>query len=430
MEPIIVIDSIMGSGKTRWAIKHMLDHHKPGLLAEQSHKWLYITVTLDEVARIQEACRQMRMQEPVQAEEHKYTSFLEMVYRGDNIVSTHALFRYLTKETVDLLKERGYTLIIDETFNCVEPWNKLTKKERHFLEKNEVIKVNSGGGVRWNKDHPDLGKGNLSALKGIKNLIENGNLMLVNDRFFLWHFPVEFLAAFKNVYVLTYLFEGSVMRSYLKARDTSYVLKTIRNGGIADYNAKDTASDKTAIWELIKLVEDPRLNKVGNKRGKAEPLSSAWFERECKGGPSKAVKELQLNTANFFRKIAGTRSKRNMWACKKSIRKYLGGDGYQRGFVNMNERATNNYMDKAACAYLANRFLLKPLREYFTAQEIEFREDLFALCELIQWVWRSRIREDGPIDLYIPSERMRRIFKNWLRYNDVEITGGRRLDVD
>ncbi len=104
---ITIIDALMGEGKTTWAIQHMLSKRLPGLRATQLDKWLYITVTLDEVQRIQEACRPLRMQEPVQLEAHKYTSFIELISTGENIVSTHALFRYLTKETVELLRNRG-----------------------------------------------------------------------------------------------------------------------------------------------------------------------------------------------------------------------------------------------------------------------------------------------------------------------------------
>ena len=33
---------------------------------------------------------------------------------------------------------------------------------------------------------------------------------------------------------------------------------------------------------------------------------------------------------------------------------------------------------------------------------------------MVQWVFRSAIRDDKRIDLWIPSGRMREIFRNWL----------------
>ena len=40
--------------------------------------------------------------------------------------------------------------------------------------------------------------------------------------------------------------------------------------------------------------------------------------------------------------------------------------------------------------------------------------ELFQPTELIQWVWRLRVRRGEPITLYLPSPRMRRLFEEWL----------------
>ncbi|MEG2695893.1 MAG: hypothetical protein RR966_15745, partial [Acinetobacter sp.] len=41
-------------------------------------------------------------------------------------------------------------------------------------------------------------------------------------------------------------------------------------------------------------------------------------------------------------------------------------------------------------------------------------EDIFALSEMVQWVWRSAIREGNPINIYVPSSRMRDLLERWL----------------
>lgn len=41
-------------------------------------------------------------------------------------------------------------------------------------------------------------------------------------------------------------------------------------------------------------------------------------------------------------------------------------------------------------------------------------EDLFALSTLLQWIWRSQVRDGKSIDIYIPSERMRSLLKLWI----------------
>ncbi len=53
---------------------------------------------------------------------------------------------------------------------------------------------------------------------------------------------------------------------------------------------------------------------------------------------------------------------------------------------------------------------------FFQDNGVSVNEDLYALSELVQWLWRSRIRNGQPIDAYIPSERMRGLLDAWARY--------------
>lgn len=36
-------------------------------------------------------------------------------------------------------------------------------------------------------------------------------------------------------------------------------------------------------------------------------------------------------------------------------------------------------------------------------------------ADMLQWMWRSQIRNGKPIDIYIPSERMRELLNNWIQ---------------
>ena len=61
-----------------------------------------------------------------------------------------------------------------------------------------------------------------------------------------------------------------------------------------------------------------------------------------------------------------------------------------------------------------NRFANPNIIQLFNKTGIEFDEDGYALSEMIQWIWRSAIREGKPIQLYIPSKRMRNLLIQWL----------------
>jgi len=49
---------------------------------------------------------------------------------------------------------------------------------------------------------------------------------------------------------------------------------------------------------------------------------------------------------------------------------------------------------------------------------VDVREDEAALSTMVQWIWRSAIRDGEEVWIYIPSKRMRSLLIAWIR--DVE----------
>ena len=95
-------------------------------------------------------------------------------------------------------------------------------------------------------------------------------------------------------------------------------------------------------------------------------------------------------------------------------------------FVSCSCRATNDYADRNMLAYLVNRFYNPLIKGMFRDKyNIRLNEDRFALSEMIQWIWRSRIRknqlplEERNISLYIPSQRMRNLMQQWLSGKEI-----------
>ena len=74
----------------------------------------------------------------------------------------------------------------------------------------------------------------------------------------------------------------------------------------------------------------------------------------------------------------------------------------------MNMRATNDYKYKTHLMYIYNRYMKPDLKMLF---KTELNEDIYALSDLVQWVFRSAIRDNKPINLYLPSERMRNLIE-------------------
>jgi hypothetical protein len=402
-----VVDSIMGSGKTTWVIDMINQTEKP--------KFIYVTPTLTEVCRIKTNCPNADFKEP-ESKEHgsKYFNFKKLVSDGENIVTTHALFRFLTTEVMTELANQQYTLIIDEALDCVEMYTDITNSDLKLLLKDDMVKVEAGTyRLRWNDAiYADYnGKFN-----NTRTLCNNGNLVYFNEKTMLWEFPVEFLSVFKDIYVLSYLFHGSAMANYLKADGAEIIMHTVQGSvskGISPtlvpYNKSNEIEIKEIIRSLITIYEGSS-NDIGKATGRENPLSSSWYKRAS----SEQLLALKNGLNNFFNGKLKSKSEDNAWTTFKSHKNKLSGKGYAKGFLPNNLRATNDYIDKKTAAYTCNTFYHPVIRNYFNQRGVTVYEDIYALSEMVQFLWRFQIRRHDHVNLYIPSERMRNLLKTWL----------------
>lgn len=104
----------------------------------------------------------------------------------------------------------------------------------------------------------------------------------------------------------------------------------------------------------------------------------------------------------------------NAYTTFKIFKDKLKGSGFTNGFIAVNERATNKYSDKQTMIYFANRYLDPNMIDFFRNGNVKVDEEQWALAELIQWIWRGCIRKDKPMNLFIPSKRMRNLLNDWL----------------
>ena len=108
-----------------------------------------------------------------------------------------------------------------------------------------------------------------------------------------------------------------------------------------------------------------------------------------------------------------------MVTCHKVMRNWLKGEGYTGTeknpcFVPCNARGMNDFGHKKKLAYLLNFFVPADIKKFINHYNFEFDEDQYDLSVLLQWIWRSQIRNGKPIDIYIPSDRMRNLLCQWI----------------
>ena len=395
---VTVVDCICGSGKTSWAIDYMNTN--------TDKKFIYITPYLDEVERILKGCDCRAFFEPKteRGEGSKLKDFNKLLSQGKNIVSTHSLFAMIDNNTLEYLKEYNYTLILDEVFNVVEEI-KITKSDREILLKDKV-KVDEDGKLTW------IDKNYKGTLSKYKNAIEKGDCYIYDNCFMLWTFPVSIMKALKHTYILTYMFTGQVQRYYYDMNSVEYEYKSIgkinNKYEIVDYNEHE---DLSHIKELINICDDKKLNKIGEDK---YALSKSWYikQDENKGDGFDVLKN---NMYNYFRHKVKGKGQDNMFTCFKDFKNQCKGKGYSKGFVSCNARATNEYRHKKNLAYVVNIFNNPMILKFFRSKDVKVDENTFALSELIQWMFRSQLRDGKKINIYIPSKRMRTLLENWLQ---------------
>lgn len=424
---ITVIDSIMGSGKTTWMLNHMNEAHAQSLSAAlesdgrvREQRFLYVAPTLDEVDRVIKACPELRFKDPQPIHGRKLWGLAQLIEAGEHICTTHALFSMLNRDIYRLLRERNYVLIIDEVVTCVDMLHALKKADQQILFDGQFVSVDDETGrLQWNHDrYPEYA----GRFDDIRNLCENGNLVVYRHRrsgeamkdtdpvILLWEFPSEFLRCFSSVYVMTYLFHGSPMSAYLNAEGLDFDMRAVADGKLINWLAVDEAAIKAKLRSLVTIYSG-KMNMIGARgEGRRNPLSSSWFDR----ADEQTLKVLKSSTTRFFECVAKTPSASNAYTTFKKAKHSLGGKGYARGFIPINAKATNKYIEKESLAYLANVFHQPVIKGFFDERGIPVYEEMFALSEMLQWIWRSQVRRGDRITVYVPSERMRGLLTEWL----------------
>lgn len=398
--PIKIIDSIMGSGKTSWAIQHMQE-------ANTDERFIYITPFLTEVQRVKSSVTSRKFTEPQNARKGKLENLKKLILNEADIVSTHELFQNADEEIIELLKISNYTLILDEVMDVVEEFP-LNKDDFKLLLNSGMIYVEEVTGViRWNENS----EYQQTKYDEIKTLSNTENLIYFENTILFWSFPVSVFNAFSEIFILTYLFQAQEQKYYYDMHKLEYEFKAVQKLGekyILVNHVDKEPYDKTLLKSLI-TIYDGKLNNIGEEK---YSLSSSWFKKPTN---ETLVSKLKKNLYSYFRNNVKTPTPVNMWTCYKEQQGKLKGKGYTKGFVACNARATNDFKERESLAYVINRFMHPYKYKFFKSKGVAVDEDMYALSELLQWVWRSQIRDGEAINLYIPSKRMRNILIQYLQ---------------
>jgi len=423
---IRVLDSIMGSGKSSLIIQEIQE-------AGPDEKIIYIAPFRKEVQRVVSACPgfiapERKEREGLEESNATKSNHLKnLLQAGKNIAATHALFQLIDDEALNLLSVQEYRLYLDEVPEiCKEKKVKDTKIsslfDKEILVEGKVDHFPRGT-ITWAKAGPETG---LGAYFDIQALAAAGRLAVLNkDYAMLWMFNPTAFDMLDNITVATYVFEGQPMNAYLKLYGIPYRKQSIirKNGKYraVDY---DPALDSDRIREARKLINiySGKLNDkwktvARDDDEKGQPFSKTWYQSN-----PRLRSTIKADLSNYFKNVVKGKASESMWSCFKKDKKVLSAPKNRhslKNWVQCHERATNEYRDRKNLAYMVNVFMPPVISRLFWVKEIEVEHERFGLHVLIQWIWRSAIREGKPINLYLPSDRMRGILNKWFDQAEV-----------
>lgn len=405
---IEVLDAVMGSGKTQGIIQWMLSN--------PNNKYLYISPMLSEVEeRIPQACEALEFAFP-SLDEHNTKSehLLELLRDGCNISFTHSLFSELSKRHLAEIEKQQYVMVIDEEVSLIEPYKgKYSKGDITSLEEAGHIRVDESslGKVEWLWESMSEG----TQYSGLKRLCSI-DMLYCSKRsrdMMVTQLPMALVESAQRTIILSYLFKGSVMESFLKLKGLEVV----------DFTEvvlmKDTAAVLRQAKDLINFKHLPSTNAV-----KSYGMSSTWYSTNA---TKDQLKKLGGAIRSVYRKVGKenlliTLPKDNTQKTvnnKKNLRLVIPKEvNTDNIFLYCGARATNDYAEKSVALHAYNRYVNKVVKAYLQDYGADFDavpdDDQFALSEMVQWLWRTRIRNDEPIDVYILSGRMEKLLKMWL----------------
>lgn len=372
---------------------------------------MIVTPYLTEVKRYREKCNCKPCEPQFTEDGNKHDNLMKLIEQGYNIVTTHSLFLDFTVELAELCWKHKYCLVIDEAPNIFSTL-KISKYDLKFLIQNFIELDAECNRLRWKSEFADYD----GRFNDIKELCDMGALVYSESTGVAYRsFPYEVFSCFRETYLLTYMFHGSLMQYFFDYHKIPYEMKSIgRDPETGDfYFGKWTKPVPTVNYrDLIHICNNRKMNAIGND---FNALSKSWYMRANDEDFTTMKKHLK----NYFINLHQSCSERNLWTTYDKWKDYLSGRGYTKGFIALNKRATNEYINCDCVAYTVNRFIDPYVKNFFVKAGVKVDEDAYALSEMLQFIWRSAIRTGKPINLYIPSSRMRGLLEKWIEENSV-----------
>lgn len=437
--PITVIDAICGKGKTQFSYQNIKEN--------STQKFIYVTLYKTEIDRLLNFCENegIQIQTPKEIYDkntntkNKSNGLKILLNQGSNIVMTHELFKIMQENLIEYIEKYNYVLYLDEVMDLVHPYKYkyFTKEDIFLLLAQEIIDIKDYI-IEWTSSYYNSDNTNIDYVNSknyfssntydgvftdFKNKCDNKSLYMIatNNKKgksiymnLVYIFPPKIFTAFKKVFVLTYMFEAQLQSVYFKLILNPYKLKTVCfNESLNKYELKDYDLEETKLefncYKNLMNIYQGKYNDISKKTN----YSYTYLHKN-------ELSDINKLMRNIKERVWKVGNEEILWTTVKGqndrIKDNLSKQGFKSNFVPINMRATNEYRYKTHLMYMYNKYMKPDLKIIFG---MDINEDIYALSDLIQWIFRSAIRDDKPINLFLPSERMRDLINRSDNYFDL-----------
>jgi len=407
--PVVnIVDYPCGFGKTNVLLSILNDHH--------DLKVLVVVQTLSEVDRIIKSLPKGRIFSPEKANpryKSKGEQLEHLVRKSVSVVITHSLY-----ERAGMLAYdggfRNYHVIIDEVPNAVSVLENQLYPEnfKEFYIDNGYFKLENTGLILPTKkvlEEEDRLKNALD--ETLINNINSGRVYFDGKKNFIKTIPTSLFTQTETITVLTFLSKGTLFLKFLKKYEIKY---KVTKSATMNKTFRQLAAKNLSI-KTIKAINNIGLGYAKQttypiKSKEVKSIRTALKNLKQRTLKNVAIEKVIITCAkkNWYKKTKGGYDLNKPGIFSTDSRMFKGAN-----WIPNTTRGTNNYSHCSHAIYLYEQNVNPILLNWLNANNKQFKTE-FALTEMIQWIWRTRIRNGEPVDVYMPSGRMREIIADWI----------------
>lgn len=387
---INLVDSIMGSGKTTTVINIFNKN--------RDMRFIYVTPTLSEVTRIKDACGFCEPQSYTSRREKNITKMRDTAIKislaESSIVTTHANFENVLLSGIDVSK---YTLVLDEVIHLAEVYQLSVEDVKRFVSKG-IFSLSDDNQILCN-DYSYL----LESLdRDLITYIKNGCLYLLNDKVVIRYINPTLISKFKNVFIMSYMLEGSYLSKVLEKSGMKINWLSIKNFKLCKWTEQLFREQIKEVAPLIDVLEDLSIyDKTPNLSFNAISKTPT--------AELKKIGKLYFHYLNRNLKVKADDVIHCSYGNKLDI------PSFKKNQLAYNIRATNDYSHTSVALVLISKHQNPMIKRFYELLGVdEINNDKYILDVMLQFIFRTRIRKGEPIKVLVPCKKMREVLIRFL----------------